>query len=217
MDHSGHQLIQNHLKYVPPQRRSMWFDAADVGRAVDRPTPARNHSVAFVSLVTLNLAAFSEDCMMSGELVALPREGHWADSLMTNAKGAPLGNLANVLHALRNAPEWRDVLAYDEFNVRVVTHRPPPWSNHTVSQWADHEDTLATMWFQQHDIPAPHGTVGRGIQAVARENSFHPVRDYLSRLIWDGKRRLDKWLTVYLGVKGSQQSRWWCRPRIRRW
>ena len=32
---------------------------------------------------------------------------HWTDGLMLNKHGVPLGNLRNVLHALRNAPEWQ--------------------------------------------------------------------------------------------------------------
>ena len=57
------------------------------------------------------------------------RRDHWTDGLMLNKQGLPLGNLRNVLHALRNAPEWRGVLAYDEFAARAITTKPPPWSN----------------------------------------------------------------------------------------
>ena len=49
--------------------------------------------------------------------------------------------------------------------------------------------------------------VGRGIQTVARENPFHPVRDYLNALNWDGTPRLDIWLPTYLGVEDSQYVR----------
>jgi predicted P-loop ATPase len=42
---------------------------------------------------------------------------------------------------------------------------------------------------------------------VARENSFHPVRDYLRALDWDGTPRLDTWLPRYLGVADSPYAR----------
>jgi predicted P-loop ATPase len=42
---------------------------------------------------------------------------------------------------------------------------------------------------------------------TARFNTFHPVRDYLSALKWDGVRRLDTWLTTYAGAKDDDYVR----------
>jgi putative DNA primase/helicase len=117
------------------------------------------------------------------------RPDDWKIGLILNRHGMPLGNLRNVLHALHNAPEWNGVLAYDEFAERVITRRPPPWSDRTIEQWADDHDTRACVWFQDQGIPVTVGVVGRGIQTIARENPVHPVRDYLNALRWDGTPR----------------------------
>jgi predicted P-loop ATPase len=135
------------------------------------------------------------------------RRDQWTDGLTLNKHGVPLGNLRNVLYALRNAPEWHGVLAYDEFSARAITRKPPPWSDQTVDRWADYHDARACEWFQEHEIAASAGVVGRGIQTVAREDPFHPVRDYLNALNWDGTPRLDTWLTTYLGVEDSHYVR----------
>jgi predicted P-loop ATPase len=42
---------------------------------------------------------------------------------------------------------------------------------------------------------------------TARLNKFHPVRDYLASLVWDGTERIDKWLTTYGGVEDTEYSR----------
>lgn len=38
-------------------------------------------------------------------------------------------------------------------------------------------------------------------ELVAVKHSFHPVRNYLNALAWDGTPRLDTWLSYYLGVE----------------
>ena len=43
-------------------------------------------------------------------------------------------------------------------------------------------------------------TVFQAVDMVARENGFHPVRDYLEGLEWDGEPRLYCWLVDYFGV-----------------
>jgi hypothetical protein len=56
--------------------------------------------------------------------------------------------LANALIALRGAPEWKGVLAYDEFALSTMMMRPPPWckddTNQTLQRWSDLEDALRT-------------------------------------------------------------------------
>ena len=40
-----------------------------------------------------------------------------------------------------------------------------------------------------------------------RECSFHPVRDWLTALRWDGKPRLASWLAVYLGAGSNDYNK----------
>ncbi len=56
-------------------------------------------------------------------------------------------------------------------------------------------------WIQHSGISQlGRDTVFQALDMVARENSFHPVRDYLDRLMWDGEPRLYCWLVDYLGA-----------------
>jgi predicted P-loop ATPase len=140
-------------------------------------------------------------------VVPLPQGERWIAELTLNSQGVPLGNLRNVLHTLRHAVEWLAVLAYDEFAARVVTQKPLPRGDRAVEKWTDDHDTRACEWMQERGLPANVGVVGRAIQTVARENPVHRVRNYLHALNWDGKPRLDTWLTRYLGVEDSPYVR----------
>src|SRR4051812_10521738 len=74
-------------------------------------------------------------------------------------------------------------------------------------EWRDSDSLEALEYFQLGDYPTlPHKIVETAIEQVARERSFHPVRDYLQSLKWDGKPRIDNWLIVYCGaLAGSTQ------------
>ena len=45
------------------------------------------------------------------------------------------------------------------------------------------------------------------VQVLARRNGFHPVREYLDGLTWDGIERIDKWLVTYGGAKNTEYVR----------
>ena len=45
------------------------------------------------------------------------------------------------------------------------------------------------------------------MQAAARSNVFHPVRDFFDALVWDGTTRLDTWLPTYLHADDTEYAR----------
>lgn len=45
------------------------------------------------------------------------------------------------------------------------------------------------------------------MEAEARRNQYDPLTDYLQGLKWDGKPRLDRWLTTYMGAEANDYNR----------
>jgi predicted P-loop ATPase len=128
-------------------------------------------------------------------------ERDWGSDLITNTDGAVKPLLANVLAALRSAPEWAGVLAYNEFALRTVALKPPPWNQAHAGEWSDTADSLTSEWLQWNGIHVSSKLARESVEAVAREHGFHPVREYLDKLKWDSVPRLDAWLETYLGAK----------------
>jgi predicted P-loop ATPase len=132
----------------------------------------------------------------------------WTDDLKLDDRGSVRPLLTNLILFLCEHPTWKGVLAHDEFNARVVIRKRPPWGDETPqAPWTDHHESLTRVWFQREGINAAQGDIGRAIQAAARANIFHPVRDYLDGLVWDGTPRLDKWLVTYLHADDSDYVR----------
>lgn len=135
----------------------------------------------------------------------------WRDELLLNSRKVPQPVIANVMIALRDCPEWDGVLGFDDFTRRTVALRPPPWAAGdnawVIRPWTDRDDILATEWLQHNEIMVGVEATQRGVEAISAASSFHPVIDYLDGLIWDGRSRLDGWLSHYLGAETSPYLR----------
>ncbi len=141
---------------------------------------------------------------------SLPRRGDWKDHLIRSDNGNAKAILANAACALRAAPEWAGVLAFNEFTGEAEARKPPPWADPSTwapRVWRDHDDLVATQWLQHEGVCVGVELIAQAVQAVAGERVFHPVRDYLAALTWDGKPRLDNWVVEYLGVETGPYAR----------
>lgn len=136
----------------------------------------------------------------------------WQDELLRSKvasdknENSILPVLANAITALRLAPEWQGVLAYDEFRCNVVAVKPTPWGAFPKNGWTDQEDRLTAEWLQRQRIFVSVEVASQAVQTVAAQRCVHPGRDYLDSLKWDGASRLDRWLSNYLGVEESNYS-----------
>jgi hypothetical protein len=128
----------------------------------------------------------------------------WRDSLSRNRDGEPYATASNVLIALRGAPQWQGVLALNEFNQRPMLVGKPPWTQEwdKPRPFSDADEARTLVWMQENGIPLCRmEAVHQALAVAIDDNRYHPVRDYLEALVWDGKPRLDWWLTYFLGVK----------------
>jgi hypothetical protein len=126
-----------------------------------------------------------------------------ASAALTAKDGSAKCLLANAITVLRESPEWQGVLAFNEFSLYVTTQKPAPWQKQAGANWTDYDDSRTTEWLQHHGVLVHTPVTAEAVQTVAKDNTFHPVRDYLSRLSWDRTPRLDHWLTTYLGAQDS--------------
>lgn len=89
-----------------------------------------------------------------------------------------------------------------------VFHQEYLVSGHALSQFGgklqDHVvRKLVEVGWQRFGHELSETAYRSALLRECEENQFHPVRDYLSGLRWDGTPRLDTWLTTYLGVEDT--------------
>ncbi len=135
----------------------------------------------------------------------------WLVNAVTDERGRLLPNLANVMLALRAAPELIEAFSFHEMLRSIVLDKHLPKLATAAGiggaiprRIGDIEFTLLQEWLQCAGLPKiGRETVYQAVDAHSRERGFHPVRDYLEGLVWDGNERLETWLARYLGAESS--------------
>ena len=126
---------------------------------------------------------------------------------------------ANLCHILSKHPNWIDKIAFDEFRECVVL-RENPWTDFerriefVAGEWTEEDTMRAVSWLGRFGaVPEMGGfdvsplLVDQCLPQVARENSYHPIREYLGALRWDAKRRVDTMLSTYFGAEDKEYTR----------
>ncbi len=136
---------------------------------------------------------------------------NWMGRMMDKSTAVAC-NLFNVMLGLRNDPGLRGALGYDEMSGLPVLLRPlfelytPP---DFVQRPITDGDVAAIQEFLQQVGMKRLGkdTVFQAVELRTRECSFHPVRQYLESLRWDGQLRLETWLSTYLGAEDNPYTK----------
>lgn len=89
---------------------------------------------------------------------------------------------------------------YNELAGRMDVLREMPWKRFTTSYSDNDLDNIITYMEVNYGLKNKD-QIERAIKVTAIEDSYHPIREKLNSLVWDGNSRLDKVLTKYLGVE----------------
>lgn len=133
----------------------------------------------------------------------------WLKACDRTDKGEPYANLANTMRALRADHALVDSLAYDEMLQSTILARAMPGQD-DAGEAAGFEPRPVTdgdvgqlqEYLQVAGIPRlSKDTAHQAVDLRAHERAYHPVRDFLAGLAWDGKARVRSWLATYLGAE----------------
>ena len=133
----------------------------------------------------------------------------YRSQLQKSDNGNLIANLANVMLILRNNPQLQFIVARDEMaRLIYVKNQIPGTVNATPYPLRDCDVSAVQEWVQRNTGPRNIGTqiVYQALELRSWELSYHPVKDYLSSLKWDGKPRVQTWLTYYMGCEPTSDN-----------
>ena len=128
---------------------------------------------------------------------------NWSALLTCNAKGVPYTNLNNAILFIEHDPELATpTLRYNELSGAIVYATSP------TRDWRDDDDVALTARIQDTTgmLRMPKAFVQDAVDLVARRRGFHPIREWLATLTWDGVERLAYAFEEYWGAEVTDQQ-----------
>ena len=68
----------------------------------------------------------------------------------------------------------------------------------------DTDMAYITLYIEENYGISNSNVIEKAIQIIANENRYHPIRDLLNDLVWDGTNRLEDMLSHFFGVEKSE-------------
>ena len=140
--------------------------------------------------------------------VELPEDysDEWEKQLETSKSGAVQSTISNILLILENHPAFAGHITHDLFSGVNAVVGGLPW-NQDAKQWKDADDANLRLWLEKHYGITGKEKVADALTATLTRHSYHPIRDYLSGLTWDGTPRLERLVIDYIGADDNDLTR----------
>ena len=127
--------------------------------------------------------------------------------------GLPLKTLENVRTVLDEWPAIRGRIELDTFHNQIIARARLPWqydpdkTYKSPHEWTDADRAELNLAVEKIlGFNAPN-LIDTAFTACAAQNTYHPIKNYLNGLEWDGEPRLDTLFIDYLGVKDTPYTR----------
>lgn len=135
----------------------------------------------------------------------------WIEKLDINKKtGEILTTVKNIKLVLENDSGLKNHAGLDLMAHRPVKLARMPWDNRSLpfdKIWSDTDDAALRNYLEEKYGLHGKDRISDVLMETLSKHAFHPVRDYLNGLTWDGVERLDTLVVDYLGASDSEYTR----------
>ena len=131
----------------------------------------------------------------------------WKQQLDVSQAGRLKNSLNNIALILEHDSRFKGKLRKDIFNDRIEADSLP-WDRPAGKPWDDTDSDFLRLWMERVvEGKVSISDIYTAVNTTADQQSFHPVKQYLEGLIWDGTPRLDSLFIDYLGAEDTPYTR----------
>jgi predicted P-loop ATPase len=142
----------------------------------------------------------------------------WTEELEYNRKTGEMDpTIQNAVLILGHDPKLAGKVALNEFSGRPTLRGPVPWRPGAKDGdlWKDSDEASLRLYMEKYWKFKGKDKINDAIAIVLEQNAYHPVREYLQSLEWDGVERLDTMLVRYMAAEDNKYvhavtRKWMC-------
>ncbi len=125
-----------------------------------------------------------------------------------DTQGKPIKSMKNLRTALERNPKLKGRLRLNLFSGRIDVDGELPWVRPGIAKtWSDDDAAQLRIYLEPFFGKIAKNDILDAVAACASDQAYHPVRDYLNGLTWDGVPRLDTLFIDYLGAEDTPYTR----------
>ena len=119
--------------------------------------------------------------------------------------GAIKNSIRNCLTVFMKDPLLQGAISYNLLTERIDIVKPLWWSKQTATL-TDTDLNYLMLYLEDNYALTSEKKIQKAIAIVADCNKYHPIRDYLNSLEWDGTERIRYALARFLGAEDSEYT-----------
>ncbi len=115
----------------------------------------------------------------------------------------------SFLTLFEHIPALKDFCRYNDFSHVYECRGPMPWNKNKEygSLWTD-QDSAGLRWYMSAVWKITNKmNCQDALDVYVMRHKYHPIRDYLNNLSWDGTPRVDTFFIDYLGANDTEYAR----------
>ena len=125
----------------------------------------------------------------------------WQKGFMRGTKGAVISTVENFLLILENDEHFSGL----QFN--LLAYCPEQIRNFVPVRWTDADDAEARRYIEATYGIHSKEKLSDALRIVFRRNEYHPIRDCIETIKWDGQKRISNFLHFATGCENTPYTR----------
>ena len=126
--------------------------------------------------------------------------------LGTTEKGGVRNSIKNCLTVFQHDPLLSGAIAYNLLTDRTDVVKPIGYDRSPSASMTDTDMKYIRLYLEENYDLTSEKKIIDAADLAAHQNSYHPVRDYLNSLTWDGTERIRFCLHHFLGAEADEYT-----------